>query len=105
METTNTVKKVNTNDLELKVKKMYRNVALHPEGDYHFEMGRELAEKLGYQTSDLDGIPSAAIESFAGVGYFHDLANLKKARMCLTSAADREWIHSLPHGRLASPDR
>jgi arsenite methyltransferase len=46
-------------------------------------MGRELAEKLGYQTSDLDGIPSAAIESFAGVGYFHDLANFKEVENVL----------------------
>jgi hypothetical protein len=32
-----------------KVKKMYRDVAMNPAGDYHFEMGRGLAEKLGYE--------------------------------------------------------
>jgi arsenite methyltransferase len=78
METTHLTKKVNAADLEAKVKKMYREVALHPEGDYHFEMGRGLAEKIGYETNDLDAIPPEAMASFAGVGYFHDLAQLKE---------------------------
>ncbi len=77
METIST-KKVDASDLEQKVKKMYRDVALNPEGEYHFEMGRGLAEKLGYEKIDLDCIPAAAIESFAGVGYYFDMANLKE---------------------------
>lgn len=76
METIST-KKVDALDLEQKVKKMYRDVALNPAGEYHFEMGRGLAEKLGYEKIDLDRIPAAAIESFAGVGYYFDLANVK----------------------------
>jgi arsenite methyltransferase len=67
---------VDTQELEAKVKEMYRQVAEQPEGDYHFEMGRPLAERLGYPPGVLDRIPDAAIESFAGVGYFFDLANL-----------------------------
>jgi ubiquinone/menaquinone biosynthesis C-methylase UbiE len=73
-----TVKKVDTLELEQKIKKMYRDVALNPAGEYHFEMGRGLAEKLGYEKTDLDRIPAAAIESFAGVGYYFDLGNLKE---------------------------
>jgi ubiquinone/menaquinone biosynthesis C-methylase UbiE len=65
-------------ELEQKVKEMYREVALHPEVTYHFEMGRRLAEKLGYPRQLLDLIPSEAIQSFAGVGYHFDLADLKK---------------------------
>jgi arsenite methyltransferase len=57
-------------DLELKVKHMYRDVALNPRGEFHFEMGRALAERLGYEPSDLDRIPAEAIESFAGAGYY-----------------------------------
>lgn len=83
METLPLINKVNTADLELKVKKMYREVALHPDGDYHFEMGRGLAEKLGYEIKDLDQIPSASIESFAGVGYFHHLAGVKAGEKVL----------------------
>jgi arsenite methyltransferase len=63
-------------DLEARVKQMYRQVALTPEADFHFETGRGLAERLGYPPADLDAVPAAAIDSFAGVGYFHDLAAL-----------------------------
>lgn len=69
---------VNREELELKVKKMYREVALHPEVTYHFEMGRALAERLGYPSKILDNIPSSAIDSFAGVGYYFDLALLQE---------------------------
>ena len=74
METTGA--KLDTQELETKVKDMYRHVAEQPEGKYHFELGRSLAERLGYPSDVLDQIPDGAIESFAGVGYFFDLANL-----------------------------
>lgn len=67
---------VNAKELEAKVKEMYRAVAEEPHGEFHFEMGRVMAERLGYAPADLDRIPAPAIESFAGVGYFFDLANL-----------------------------
>jgi arsenite methyltransferase len=73
---------VDTNDLETKVKAMYREVAENPHGEFHFEMGRGMAERLGYSSADLDCIPSEAIESFAGVGcYFHLLDDLAGARV------------------------
>ncbi len=78
MATTVLNQQVDTADLEQKVISMYRDVALEPEKEYHFEMGRPLAEKLGYDTNDLDTIPAASIESFAGVGYFFDLAGIKE---------------------------
>lgn len=68
---------VDPKDLESKVKAMYRAVAENPGGEFHFEMGRVMAERLGYTPDDLDRIPAAAIESFAGVGYYFDLAVLK----------------------------
>jgi arsenite methyltransferase len=67
---------VDTQELEAKVKDMYRHVAEEPHGNYHFEMGRPLAERLGYPAEVLERIPDGAIESFAGVGYFFDLAEL-----------------------------
>ncbi|WP_444999606.1 hypothetical protein [Halomonas mongoliensis] len=39
---------VDRDDLEARVKSMYREVAETPEADFHFEMGRALAERLGY---------------------------------------------------------
>jgi SAM-dependent methyltransferase len=73
----NTPRKLDVAALEQKVKAMYRDVALAPHAEYHFEMGRPLAERLGYVPADLDAIPQAAIESFAGVGYYFDLAQLR----------------------------
>lgn len=69
---------VNRQDLEAKVKDMYKKVAEHPEVSYHFEMGRVLAERLGYPAEGLDQIPSKSIDSFAGVGYYFDFADLQK---------------------------
>jgi arsenite methyltransferase len=68
---------VDTRELEEKVQQMYRAVATEPHGDYHFELGRSLAERLGYPADVLDELPARAIESFAGVGYFFDLAELQ----------------------------
>lgn len=64
--------------LESRVKEMYEDVARNPHGDFHFEMGRVMAERLGYSPADLDRIPAPAIESFAGVGYYFDLADLRE---------------------------
>ncbi|MEL6483459.1 MAG: methyltransferase domain-containing protein [Bacteroidota bacterium] len=71
-------KQVNREDLEKRVKDMYTKVALHPEEEYHFEMGRALAERLGYPSQALDNIPQEAIASFAGVGYYFDFAQLQR---------------------------
>lgn len=60
--------------LEREVKAVYRDVAQTPDEEFHFEMGRPLAERLGYPPADLDRIPTEAIDSFAGVGYHFDLA-------------------------------
>jgi ubiquinone/menaquinone biosynthesis C-methylase UbiE len=73
---------VNRADLETKVQAMYRDVAHNPHGEFHFEMGRTLAERLGYPAADLDRIPAEAIDSFAGVGYyFHVLDDMAGARV------------------------
>lgn len=71
-----TVQGVDTAELESKVKQMYKGVAENPHGSYHFEMGRGVAERLGYPSELLEQIPYEAIESFAGVGYYFDLADL-----------------------------
>ena len=68
---------VDETELEQKVKEMYRQVAQDPHGEFHFELGRALAERLGYAPEDLDRVPREAIESFAGVGYYFDLLELK----------------------------
>jgi arsenite methyltransferase len=71
---TTTESQLDTGELEERVKRMYEEVALEADNEFHFETGRALAERLGYPVSALDQIPAEAIESFAGVGYFLDLA-------------------------------
>jgi arsenite methyltransferase len=76
-------RQLDTAELEQRVKGMYQEVALEPEREFHFETGRPLAERLGYPADDLDRIPAAAIESYAGVGYFLDLAAIEPGEAVL----------------------
>jgi SAM-dependent methyltransferase len=68
---------VDREELDGQVKEMYRQVAREEEAGLHFEVGRPLAEHLGYPTELLDAIPAEALASFAGVGYHLDLAALE----------------------------
>jgi arsenite methyltransferase len=74
---------IDVDELRGKVKTVYQQVAADPHAGFHFETGRGLAERLGYEVDDLDRIPSAAIDSFAGVGYHMDLARLTGGRRVL----------------------
>ena len=68
---------VNTDELEAKVKDMYRHVAEQPQDRFHFELGARVALRAGYDADRLTAVPLGAVESFAGVGYFFDLADLQ----------------------------
>jgi arsenite methyltransferase len=68
---------VDAGRLEVAVKDMYRHVAREEDSELHFEVGRPLAERLGYPADTLDRIPAEALASFAGVGYHLDLADLR----------------------------
>src|SRR5215217_4534519 len=80
---TTPTRQLDTTELEQRVKRMYEEVALEPEREFHFETGRPLAERLGYPRGDLDRVPAAAIDSFAGVGYFLDLAAIQPGERVL----------------------
>jgi SAM-dependent methyltransferase len=51
------------------VREMYSNVAEHPPKAFHFPTGRLACLFVGYPAEQLDLLPPAAVESFAGVGY------------------------------------
>lgn len=74
---------IDTDELLRQVTEMYRAVAETPDQDFHFETGRALAERLGYPADQLDRIPPEAVDSFAGVGYFFDLAGLQPGEQVL----------------------
>ena len=69
--------------LEAQVKQMYGRVAREEESELHFEVGRDLAEHLGYPPALLDAIPPEALASFAGVGWHLDLAGLRAGESVL----------------------
>lgn len=68
---------IDQDQLLRQVKEMYRAVARTPAEEFHFETGRKLLERLGYDVEALDRVPEGAIESFAGVGHFFHLADLQ----------------------------
>ena len=69
--------------LEAEIKAMYGHVARGEEAELHFEVGRALAEHLGYAGPLLDAIPAEALASFAGVGHHLDLAALQPGEAVL----------------------
>jgi SAM-dependent methyltransferase len=77
------IRRLDIADLEARVRSIYEQVALDPHREFHFETGRALAERLGYPAADLDAIPGAAVDSFAGVGYFLDLAAIQAGETVL----------------------
>jgi ubiquinone/menaquinone biosynthesis C-methylase UbiE len=65
---------LDTQALTEKVQRMYRQVAENPRGDFHIELGEQLALRVGYDAARLAAVPTPAVDSFAGVGFFFDLA-------------------------------
>ncbi|SRR5438128_7204733 len=74
---------VDAEQLEAEVKEMYRHVAREEEAELHFEVGRDLALHLGYPQNVLEAVPAEALASFAGVGYYFELAALETAEKVL----------------------
>lgn len=74
---------VDAGALRDRVREMYREVAQRPGGDFHFETGRALAERLGYPADWLDAVPPDALAPFAGVGHMLDLAAIERGETVL----------------------
>ena len=68
---------VDAQALREEVKSKYREVACNPRGEFHFHTGRRAAKRLGYDSALVDGMPDAAVESFAGVANPFSLRSLK----------------------------
>jgi SAM-dependent methyltransferase len=98
-----TTRTLDTQELEQRVKEMYREVAETPEKEFHFETGRPLAERLGYPVAELDAIPAAAVDSFAGVGYYLDLAAIRPGET-IVDLGSGSGMDSFLAARAAGPD-
>ena len=58
---------IDADSLQAQVRRKYREVALEPDGDFHFHTGRLQALRLGYVPDVVANLPNAAAEAFAGV--------------------------------------
>ena len=74
---------VDVGQLRSGVQDVYRQVALDPQGDFHFERGRDLAVRLGYDASVIDALPVQAVESFAGVGFPFGMTDVRPGEAVL----------------------
>ena len=63
--------------LRSQVQEKYREVAIEPGGQFHFQTGRALAHRLGYPKEVVDALPDGAVESFAGVANPFSLRDLQ----------------------------
>jgi len=101
---------VDAGKLREEVKSKYREVALDPEGDFHFHTGRPLAERLGYDMAEVDELPKVAVESFAGVANPFSLGKLSAGLKVVdagSGAGFDSFIASLqvaPHGQVVGID-
>jgi arsenite methyltransferase len=101
---------VDRDQLEAKVKDMYRHVAEEPRGEFHFELGEPVALRVGYDAHRLAKVPRGAVESFAGVGFFFDLADLQAGESVvdLGSGSGMDAFYSAgyvgPSGRVVGID-
>ena len=68
---------VDPDELREQVRDKYREVATDPNRTFHFHVGRSNAARLGYDADDVDALPDAAVESFAGVGNPFSLRRLQ----------------------------
>ena len=57
-----------TGTLRREIQEKYSQVATNPEEGFHFHTGRYAIQRLGYPMDEVDRLPAAAVESFAGVG-------------------------------------
>jgi SAM-dependent methyltransferase len=64
--------------LREEVKSKYREVAVEPNGKFHFHTGRPLARRLGYDDAVVRQMPDTAVESFAGVANPISLRHLER---------------------------
>jgi arsenite methyltransferase len=75
--------KVDRELLRSSIQERYTVVADEPERGFHFHVGRPLALMLGYEDSDLDWLPAATLESFAGTGNPFSMAALQPGEQVL----------------------
>ncbi|HBY94655.1 MAG: methyltransferase domain-containing protein [Ardenticatenaceae bacterium] len=93
---------VDIEKLRLAIQEEYAAVALNPGQGFHFHTGRPLARMLGYRDEWLEGIPEAAIESFAGTGNPFSLGELEPGQHVI-DVGSGAGMDSLIAARMVGP--
>lgn len=65
------------------IREEYEEVAACPTKGFHFHVGRVLASRLGYPAAEVNDLPDAVVESFAGVGNPFALGALKPGEVAV----------------------
>ncbi len=73
----------NESELRSRVRNAYSSAADHPRDKHPFPVGRGFAESVGYPAELLDGLPSAAVEAFAGVSNVSIFADISEGSTVL----------------------
>jgi arsenite methyltransferase len=75
--------RIDPDQLRAQVAAKYTEVALQPEKGFHFHTGRPLARMLGYPDEEIDRLPPATVDSFAGTGNPFSLGTLRAGEVVL----------------------
>src|SRR5581483_12432166 len=92
------------------IKQRFANLALSPQSERTFPVGPASAKKLGYDAAEIDALPRAVTESFAGVGNPFSLGALRPGETVLDlgSGAGMDSILAArrvgPEGRVIGVD-
>ena len=73
--------RVDRDRLRQQISVKYTDVALEPERGFHFHTGRPLAGMLGYADAEVNWLPGATVESFAGTGNPFALGRLREGEV------------------------
>lgn len=89
-------------ELRAEVQDKYREVALEPGAEYHFHTGRPLAARLGYDQDEVDALPDAAVESFAGVANPFALRDMQPGEKVVDVGSGAGFDSFIAAGRVGS---
>jgi arsenite methyltransferase len=74
---------VDVDVLREEIRKTYTDVSTDPEHEFIFPTGRAWAQDLGYPEPELDRVPDATVESFAGVANHWGLGRIEPGAVVL----------------------
>lgn len=75
--------RIDSGQLRRAIQHEYEQVATTPDKGFHFHVGRPLAKRLQYPDDQVDALPGAVVESFAGVANPFEWGDLQSGETVL----------------------